>query len=393
MFRARHLIRSTSAITLGNSNPILSSPLSSNLPAHNFPRVRSYFRDRDKNYVNRCPINFGVLFVPEAEAFVVQRCGKFTKVLPPGVNFLVPFLDKVAYVHNLKEEVINVPNQSATTKDNVEITIDAVLYLKIVDPYKASYGGGAYGGGSPLVLAINHAQAAMRSAIGLMTLDRTFEGRNYLNEKILEALKTSESAWGLSCLRYEIRDITPPRAVRESMGMQADAERRKRALILTSEGERQKTLNKADGDKTRDILEAEAKKRSVCLLGEGQAQAIKAKAEADAQAIKVKAEAEAQAIKAKAEAEAYTIKAKAAATSEGIALMAKKLEEVGGQEAAALTIAEQYVNAFGNLAKEGTTVLLPSSASDPASMISQALSIYKRLSDKPSKIKNTSPQS
>ncbi|KAL6218858.1 hypothetical protein ACLB2K_012065 [Fragaria x ananassa] len=356
MFRARHLIRSTSAITLGNSNPIISSPLSSNLPAHNFPRGGG---------------KFGVLFVPEAEAFVVQRCGKFTKVLPPGVNFLVPFLDKVAYVHNLKEEVINVPNQSATTKDNVEITIDAVLYLKIVDPYKASYGGGAYGGGSPLVLAINHAQAAMRSAIGLMTLDRTFEGRNYLNEKILEALKTSESAWGLSCLRYEIRDITPPRAVRESMGMQADAERRKRALILTSEGERQKTLNKADGDKTRDILEAEAKKRS----DKHKPSRLKQKQTRKPSRFKQKQKRKPSRLKQKQK------------------LTPSRLKQLQHLKAAALTIAEQYVNAFGNLAKEGTTVLLPSSASDPASMISQALSIYKRLSDKPSKIKNTAPQS
>ncbi|CAI0540907.1 unnamed protein product [Linum tenue] len=219
---------------------------------------------------------------------------------------------------------------SAITKDNVSILIDGVLYVKIVDPKLASYGVE-----NPIYAVIQLAQTTMRSELGKITLDKTFEERDTLNEKIVEAINVAASDWGLQCLRYEIRDINPPRGVRVAMEMQAEAERKKRAQVLESEGERQANINIADGRKLAAILSAE-----------GEAQAILAKADA---------------------------------TAKGITLVSKTLKESGGVEAASLKVAEQYIHAFGNIAKEGTTVLLPSSTANPASMIAQALTVYKSL--------------
>ncbi|CAN1251342.1 Uncharacterized protein C16G5.07c [Linum perenne] len=227
-------------------------------------------------------------------------------------------------------------NQSAITKDNVSILIDGVLYVKIIDPKLASYGVE-----NPIYAVIQLAQTTMRSELGKITLDKTFEERDTLNEKIVEAINVAASDWGLQCLRYEIRDISPPRGVRVAMEMQAEAERKKRAQVLESEGERQANINIADGRKLSAILSAE-----------GEAQAILAKADA---------------------------------TAKGIALVSRTLKETGGAEAASLKVAEQYIQAFGNIAKEGTTMLLPSSAANPASMIAQALTMYKSvLGDRPS---------
>lgn len=292
------------------------------------------------------PINTVVLFVPQQEAWVVERMGKFNKILEPGLNFLVPIMDKIKYVQSLKEIAIDVPQQSAITIDNVTLNIDGVLYLRVQDPYKASYGVE-----DPEFAITQLAQTTMRSEIGKITLDTLFRERDNLNTAIVIAINHASEAWGIQCMRYEIRDIRMPSRVQEAMQMQVEAERKKRAAILESEGIKTAEINVAEGQKQAKILESEAQRAQLINEAEGSAQAVVAAGKARAQSIE---------------------------------LVSKALGEVNGSNAAALAVAEKYVSAFQDLARTNNTLILPSNTGDVSSMVAQAMTIYKQLQTTPS---------
>ncbi|KAM7025333.1 PREDICTED: stomatin-like protein 2, mitochondrial [Sturnus vulgaris] len=274
--------------------------------------------------------------------------GKFHRILEPGLNFLIPLLDRIRYVQSLKEIVINVPEQSAVTLDNVTLQIDGVLYLRVMDPYKASYGVE-----DPEYAVTQLAQTTMRSELGKLSLDRVFRERESLNASIVDAINQASDCWGIRCLRYEIKDIHVPPRVKESMQMQVEAERRKRATVLESEGTRESAINVAEGQKQAQILASEAEKAE---------QINKAAGEANAMLVKARAKAEA------------------------IQLLAAALAQQHGNAAASLSVAEQYVNAFSKIAKDSNTVLLPANTGDVTNMVAQALGIYTTLT-KPQAVK------
>ena len=280
--------------------------------------------------------------VPQQNAFVVERLGKFHEVLQPGFNFIIPFLDKVAYKHSLKEAAIDIPEQICITKDNVQVAVDGVVFVQVVDPSKASYGIANY-----KFAVIQLAQTTMRSGIGKIDLDKTFEERSNVNRAIVSSIDEASIGWGVKILRYEIKNITPPKSVLNAMEKQMQAEREKRAVILTSEGEKQSAINQAEGQKQKMVLESEAFRQRQINEAEGQAEAIRAVA---------------------------------SATAQGIREVASALQEKGGLEAVQLRVAEQLVEQYGKLAKNTNTMILPANFADMGSMIAAAMSVVKQQS-------------
>ncbi len=286
-------------------------------------------------------VKSSVKFVPQNRAYVVERFGKYNKTMVAGLNILVPFIDKVAYNQSLKEHAFDVPSQSAITKDNISLVVDGVLYIKLLDPYKASYGVDDY------VYAVTQlAQTTMRSEIGKIDLDKTFEERESLNVNIVNAINIASEPWGIQVLRYEIKDIEPPRTILDAMERQMKAEREKRATILESEGHRQSAINVAEGAKQAQVLAAEADKAEQILQAEGEAQAIIAVADAKAKALSTVGQ--------------------VADTNEG-------------QKAIQLELADKAILAKQEIAKESTVVLLPDSNSSPANVVAEAMTIINTL--------------
>ena len=282
----------------------------------------------------------GVRIVPQQSAWVVERLGKFHSTLEPGLNLIIPLLDKVAYIHSLKEVPLDIPEQVCITKDNTQLAVDGVLYYQVTDPRLASYGSSNY------IAAITQlAQTTLRSVIGKMELDKSFESREDINRHIVAALDEAGRNWGIKVLRYEIKSITPPESILRAMQAQITAEREKRALIAKSEGERQQQINIADGKRQAAILESEGEKQAAINRAQGDATAIRVIAEANAAAVRAVAEA---------------------------------IADKGGMEAANLKVATQYVDAFANLAKASNTLIIPASAGDVAGFVATAMTVLDK---------------
>jgi regulator of protease activity HflC (stomatin/prohibitin superfamily) len=277
--------------------------------------------------------------VPQQHAWVVERLGKYHATLAPGLNIVIPFIDRIAYKHILKEIPLDVPPQVCITRDNTQLKVDGILYFQVTDPMRASYGASNY------LAAITHlAQTTLRSVIGKMELDRTFEERDHINTTIVNAIDESAANWGVKVLRYEIKDLTPPEAILHSMQAQITAEREKRALIAASEGRKQEQINIATGEREAAIARSEGEKQASINRAEGQAKAIVALAEASAEALRQ---------------------------------IGAAIREPGGQEAVNLKVAEQYVGAFGALAKTNNSIIVPANLGDMSGLIATAMQIVK----------------
>jgi regulator of protease activity HflC (stomatin/prohibitin superfamily) len=278
--------------------------------------------------------------VPQQSAFVVEYLGRYSRTLQAGFHILIPFAERIAYRHSLKEVAVEIPEQVCITRDNVQVGVDAVLYMQVLDPHLASYGIANF------AFAITQlAQTTLRSEIGKIELDRTFEARGAINANVVGELDKASAPWGVKVLRYEIKNINPPRDVLSAMEKQMRAEREKRAVVLTSEGDRDAKINAAEGDKQRVIKQSEARKQQQINEAEGQAAAILAVA---------------------------------TATAEGLRQVGSALSDRGGTEAMQLRIGEEYVRQFGRLAQSSTTLVIPAELSDLASVVSMATSIVRR---------------
>ena len=286
-------------------------------------------------------LKISIKFVPQNRAYVIERFGKYQSTKEAGLNFIFPFIDRVAADRSLKEQAVDVPEQSAITKDNISLHVDGVLYFRVLDPYKATYGVDDY------VFAVTQlAQTTMRSELGKMELDKTFEERDQLNTNIVTSINEASGPWGIQVLRYEIKDIVPPNSVMEAMEAQMKAERVKRAQILESEGDRQAAINRAEGAKQSVVLAAEADKAEQVLKAEGEAKAILAVAEAQAEALRKVGE--------------------AADTEEG-------------QKAIQLDLATKAIEAKQAIARESSIVLLPDGSTEAASLVTQAMAIINKM--------------
>jgi len=285
----------------------------------------------------------GIKFVPQNRAFIVERFGKYHSTKEAGLNFIVPFIDRVAANRSLKEQAVDIPSQGGITKDNISLTVDGVLYFRVLDPYKATYGVDDY------IFAVTQlAQTTMRSELGKMELDKTFEERDQLNANIVHSINEASQPWGIQVLRYEIKDIVPPASIMDAMEAQMKAERVKRAQILESEGDRQAAINVAEGQKQSVVLAAEADKSEAILRAEGEAKAIIAVAAAQAEALRKVGE--------------------AANTEEG-------------QKAIQLDLATKAIEARQAIARESSVVLLPDNGTDAASLVAQGMAIINRMNE------------
>jgi regulator of protease activity HflC (stomatin/prohibitin superfamily) len=285
-----------------------------------------------------------IRIVPQREAYIVERLGKYSATLEAGFHILIPFIDRVSYKHTLKEQALDVKPQVCITKDNIAVEVDGILYLQVVDPKKASYGIDNY-----MFASIQIAQTTMRSVMGKLELDKTFEERDVINSAIVAAVDKASDPWGVKITRYEVKNIYPPQSIKDAMEKQMRAEREKRAVIAQSEGERQAKINRADGDKQEMIFQSEGEKQKRINEADGRAAEIE----------KI-----------------------AMATATGIREIAKAINEQGGADAVKLRVAEQYLNEFGKLAQTNNTMIIPTNLSDIAGMIKTATAVFSQ--NKPS---------
>jgi len=280
-----------------------------------------------------------IRIVPQKQAFIVERLGKYSKTLEAGFHILVPFIDRVAYRHTLKEQAVDVPPQACITRDNIAVEVDGILYMQVVDPKKASYGINNY-----LFASSQLAQTTMRSVMGKLELDKTFEERETINSVIVEAVDKASDPWGVKVTRYEVKNILPPQSIKDAMEKQMRAEREKRATIAESEGDRQAKINRAEGDRQEMIARSEGEKQRRINEAEGRAVEILRVAEA---------------------------------TANGIREIAKAINEEGGVNAVNLRVAEQYLDEFGKLAKTNNSIIIPTNLADIAGVIKAATSVIK----------------
>lgn len=284
-----------------------------------------------------------IKIVPQRSAFIIERLGKYRDTLLAGFHIIVPYMDRIAYKHTLKEQAIDVASQICITRDNIAVEVDGILYLQVMDPKKASYGIDHY-----RFASIQMAQTTMRSVIGTMELDKTFEERDIINSAIVQAVDKASDPWGVKVTRYEVKNITPPQSIKDAMEKQMRAEREKRATIAESEGEKQAKINVADGDKQELIRKSEGEKQKRINEAEGKASEIEQVA---------------------------------FATAKGIREIASSINEEGGMNAVNLRVAEQYLKEFGNLAKENNTMILPSNLTDIAGLVATATKVFEKTKE------------